>query len=344
MKQEIDFVISWVDGSDPAWIEERNKISGEAAQEKTEGDELFGKGSGDERYRDWETLQYWFRGVEQYTPWVRNIYFVTWGHVPKWLNVNHPKLRIINHRDFIPEEYLPTFNSNVIELNFHRIPGLSENFVYFNDDMVILRPVEEEYFFKKNHPVDMLAFQPVVANESDDYMPYIYLNNSMTLARHFTKRECVKAHRGQYFHPGYPLLYFGYNLLELAFPRYTGFYTQHGPSPLKKSTYETLWEKEGEVLHETCMHPFRDRRDVNQYLLREWQKLSGDFVPENIEKGFFYHNLSDDNRRLFQAMNNPKKKIFCINDSASVSEYDRVKGELVGILKKILPRKSTFEK
>ena len=172
------------------------------------------------------------------------IYFVTWGHVPKWLNGNHPKLEIVRHEDYIPGEFLPTFNSHTIELNFHRIPGLSEQFVYFNDDMFLLQQVSPGQFFRDGKPLDMLALQPVVANREDAVMPYIYLNNAMVLARYFDKRENMKQQPGAYWHPGYPLLYFGYNLLERMFPRFTGFYTVHGPSPLLKNTYEALWQRE----------------------------------------------------------------------------------------------------
>ena len=72
---EIDFVITWVDGNDPAWIAERKKYNSKSGDKS------------DTRFRDWELLKYWFRGVEKYAPWVRKIHFVTWGHYPSWLNV-----------------------------------------------------------------------------------------------------------------------------------------------------------------------------------------------------------------------------------------------------------------
>jgi len=242
---QIDFVIAWVDGGDPAWQRERDrygKMGEKTAVEETGEREKSGVAcdTRDVRYRDWDCLRFWFRSVEQNAPWVHKIYFVTWGHVPKWLNGNHPKLEIVRHEDYIPGEFLPTFNSHTIELNFHRIPGLSEQFVYFNDDMFLLRQVSPGQFFRDGKPLDMLALQPVVANREDAVMPYIYLNNAMVLARYFDKRENMKQQPGAYWHPGYPLLYFGYNLLERMFPRFTGFYTVHGPSPLLKNTYEAL--------------------------------------------------------------------------------------------------------
>ena len=117
----IDFVILWVDGNDPKWQSEKATYDSNINDDSNSAS----------RYRDWGLLPYWFRGVEKFTPWVNKIHFVTWGHVPEFLNLNNPKLNIVNHKDFIPEEYLPTFSSHAIELNIHRIPGLSEKFIYF---------------------------------------------------------------------------------------------------------------------------------------------------------------------------------------------------------------------
>lgn len=109
----------------------------------------------------------------------------------------------------------------------------------------------------------MLALQPDVANVDNQTMPYIYLNNTMLLAKYFDKRTNIKKQPGAYFHIGYPPMYFLYNMLELAFPRFTGFYTVHGPAPLMKKTYQTMWNLEPELLTEVCSHPFRHKEDVN---------------------------------------------------------------------------------
>ena len=101
--QNIDFVITWVDGNDPEWQREKKARLGHMGIPASVDDRK-------ERYRDWDNLQYWFRGVEKYAPWVRKIHFVTWGHLPKWLNTEHPKLNIVRHEDFIPEKFRPTFN------------------------------------------------------------------------------------------------------------------------------------------------------------------------------------------------------------------------------------------
>ena len=335
-KREIDFVITWVDDGDQAWQEDKKNCMRQQGMKLQVDDRK-------ERYRDWGVLQYWFRGVEKFAPWVRKIHFVTYGHFPKWLNTKNPKLNIVKHEDFIPEKYCPTFNSHVIEWNFHRIKGISDDFVYFNDDMFLIKNVKPEDFFRKGKPVDMLALQPDVTNTDDTTMPYIYLNNAMVLAKYFDKRENMKKQPGAYFHIGYPPMYFFYNMLEMMFPRFTGFYTVHGPSPMKKSTYETLWKLERELLDQVCSHSFRHKDDVNQYVLREYAKLSGDFVPENVNKFCKYYNLEKNNKDLVKTITGQKVPSVCINDSNTEIPYGSVKRELKHAFDQILPEKSSFE-
>jgi hypothetical protein len=331
-KTEIDFVITWVDGSDEKWLAEKRRYTQEVAEDGR-----------NQRYRDWGILQYWFRGVEKFAPWVRKIHFVTWGHLPKWLDTSNPKLHIVRHEDFIPAEYLPTFNSNAIEMFLHRIPGLAEHFVYFNDDMFPVRELKQEDFFIDGKPCDMLAFQPVVANPRNQVMSYLYLNNSLAVCRHFDKRTNVKMQPEKYFHIGYPPLYFFYNMLELAFPLFTGFYTVHGPFPLCRERFEEIWEKEREAVELTCSHRFRSPMDVTLYLFREWQKLSGAFVPRNVQKLCGYFDLSSRNPKLVRAVTKQKYKVVCINDADEDIDADAARQELVNAFAVILPVQSSFE-
>lgn len=329
----IDFVISWVDGNDAAWKREKSRYLANDREDAAE-----------ERFRDWENLRYWFRGVERFAPWVGTVHFITWGHLPDWLNTEHPKLHIVRHEDYIPKEYLPTFNSHTIEWNMHRIAGLSEQFVYFNDDFFLIGSVKPDDFFCGGKPCDMLAFQPVVANPKNPVMSHIYLNNTLVLSKYFQKRENVRQQPGNYFKVGYPPLYFFYNILEMAFPLYTGFYTVHGPSPFLKSTYEELWEKEGELLHSTSSHRFRDEADVSQYTAREWQKLSGNFKAKNITKHFRYFNVKSDNPKLVQTIAERKAKIICINDANEPIDFLYAKEQIIQAFEQILPEKSGFER
>ena len=115
---DIDFVVLWVDGSDPVWQAEKAKYQGKTLDDS----------NAPNRFRDWGLMPYWFRAVEKFAPWVRKIHFVTCGHVPAFLNLAHPKLHHVKHEGFLPPEVLPTFSSHAIEMNLHRIPGLAEHF------------------------------------------------------------------------------------------------------------------------------------------------------------------------------------------------------------------------
>ena len=112
---KIDVVITWVNGNDPVWQQKQAEYKG--VQKSTESADPA-------RYRDWGTLKYLLRSINQNAPWVRKIFLVTDNQKPEWF-VEQDKLVIVDHKDFIPEKYLPVFSANPIENNLHRIPGLS---------------------------------------------------------------------------------------------------------------------------------------------------------------------------------------------------------------------------
>lgn len=333
MTGEIDFVVTWVNGTDPDWRAQKAQYSGEGLVDDS-----------DERYRDWGLFQYWFRGVEKFAPWVRKIHLVTWRHLPDWLNTDHPKLRIVRHEDYIPKQFLPTFNCNVLETHLHNIPGLSEQFVYFNDDMYLTKPARQEDFFRKGKPCDMLALQPVAANPDNPVMSHLFLNNSLVFCKYFDKRENMKRQPWSYFKPSYPPKYLLYNFLEMAFAKFTGLYTVHGPAPLLKSTFEELWKKEKERLNRMSENCFRTETDLSVYLMRDWQKLSGNFYPRNIQRGFRYFELGEDNRGLLKALVRCKYRIICVNDGKIMGDTRRIREELTEAFKQIFGQRSSFER
>ena len=333
MPQEaFDFVIMWVDGSDPEWQKQKREYSPDSKDDNRP-----------QRYRDYGFLRYWFRGIEKFAPWVRKIHFVTWGHLPDWLDTTNPKLHIVNHKDYMPEKYLPTFSSRPLELNLFRIEGLSEQFVFFNDDMLVINHIKPEDFFKGGKPVDMLALQPVVANPEYPLMSQSYINISLMICRHFDKRTQMKRLKSKFFYLGYPIMYLGYNILETVFPLYTGFYTVHSPSPLLKSTCEKIWKEEGDFLDEVCKHKFRNRDGVNQYVFREWQKQTGEFVPANLHRKFVYLNVGRDLSKADKVIRNQKRKMICLNDTDDNIDFDFVNNTLCDALASILPEPCSFE-
>ena len=125
--KEIDIVVPWVDSSDPQWIQEFNRY---APQEKKKQD------ANPERYRDYGLMRFWFRGIEKFAPWARTVHFITNGQKPAWLNTKAGKLHWVQHNEYIPSELLPVFSSRPIDFYLHKIPGLSEQFVYFITDNI----------------------------------------------------------------------------------------------------------------------------------------------------------------------------------------------------------------
>lgn len=328
----IDFVVTWVDGSDREWQKEKERYSDTGNIDDNVA-----------RYREWGLFRYWFRGVEKFAPWVRKIHLVTWGHLPSWLNTENSRLHIVRHEDYIPKKFLPTFNSNVLEIYLHKIEGLSDRFIYFNDDVYLIRDIGVRDFFRWGKPCDMLAFQPIIANPSNPVMSHLYLNNSLVLCKYFNKRENVWKNPGNYFRVGYPPLYFFYNMLEMMFPQYTGFYTVHGPSPFCRKTFLEVWERERRLLEEMSFHRFRSVHDVTPYLFREWQKLSGNFYPRNIQKDFRYYEIQNNNKVLLQNIRKQRHKVICINDANVTGDFERIQRELHASFEQILPEKSGFE-
>ena len=328
---KIDFVIPWVDGNDPAWIAQRKKY-----QPDTRDDD------GESRYRDWENLQYWFRGVEKFAPWVNKVYFLTWGHVPVWLDTSNPKVQIVRHEDYIPKDYLPTFSSHPIEMNMHRIQGLSEHFVYFNDDMFLIRNAAPEDFFKNGLPRDCCIETALAQDNIDDPFAHILMNNTALINMHFNKKEVIRKNWKKWFSPAYGKMVLR-NVLMYPYQDFSGFKYTHMPSPFLKSYFEKLWQAEGDRLDKLCHNRFRTAFDVNQYVVKHWQCMEGMYEPQSPGIGRFCV-MGRDDEMLFDTMEHQSAKMICINDDARLEDFPGMKQKVIQAFDRILPEKSSFEK
>lgn len=328
MKKIVDIVIPWVDGSDEKWQKEKRQY------DNSQGDDR------EIRYRDWDLLKYWFRGVEKFAPWIRKVHFITCGHLPKWLNTNCEQLHIVNHRDYIPKEYLPTFSSHVIEMNMHRIHGLSEYFIYANDDMFFTAMTEQKDFFKKGLPVDC----PIenVQHFKKGGIDLITANNLSILNGHFQKRQCLKKNAGKWFSPRYKTGLLR-NLYMMPFANFVGFMNPHIIFPYLKSTFAQIWQEEPELMREVSSHRFRSNEDVNQWLARYWQFASGKFMPGNPGLGQFF-SIGRDDEQIRTAITRQKYKVICLSDDDGRLDYEKEKVFLQQCFEQILPEKSSFEK
>lgn len=330
---KIDFVITWVDGNDPEWQKEKALWSKDTSTSDARAI----------RYREWDTLRYWFRGIEKYAPWVNKVHFVTWGHLPEWLNTDNPKLNIVNHTDYIPEEYLPTFSSHPIELNLHRIPGLSDHFVYFNDDFYLTAPVTPKDFFVKGVPCDSLE-ETAVQLSNKNLMIYVNSNDILFTNRQFNKPEVKKRLFWKWYSlrtPGVALR----NLLRAGISRkfFMGLNLHHLPQAYRKDTFEKVWAADPEWLSETCSHKFRDYRDVSQCVFKFWQLASGDFYPYDKRKHGYFFAGGNHPEKAAKAIRTKQYKFICYNDGVDL-DYDYCKELIHSAFEEVFPKKSSFEK
>lgn len=326
---KIDFVVPWVDGSDPEWQKEFKKYSPDPAS----CDARF------ERYRDWDLMKYWFRGVEKNSPWVNKIYFITWGHVPEWLDVNHPKLVIVKHEDYIPTEYLPTFSSHPIELNMHRIEGLSEHFVYFNDDFFLIDEVEPEDFFVDGLPCDM-AVQAIIGGTNSS-MSHIKVNNITTINENFNNKEVILNNISKWFNIEYGINNLR-NLIMLPWGSFSNFYISHLPQAYTLSILNEVWDKNEWILKYTSSQKFRSFGDVNQYLFKQWNLCKGTFYPQNQYKLGSYFDLGVDTDEACKSIMNKNRKILVLNDG-DVDDFIKSKEKVSNAFDTILKERSRFE-
>jgi hypothetical protein len=210
--QGIDVVYTWVDGSDAQFLTDLGKY--QDLEINIDDPHITGK----RRFRNNDELRYSLRSLECHAPWTNRVFLVTNGQVPTWLNLEHPRLRLVKHSEIFPDPtHLPTFNSCAIESHLHRIHGLSEFFLYFNDDMFLGRPISRDDFLPDND------VQKVRVEGST--LPESLENGDRTARGHAFNRQLLRQHFGDY------------NFLSIAHVPY--LYSRSGINKIQK-----LWEEE----------------------------------------------------------------------------------------------------
>lgn len=333
LDEKIDFVVLWVDGGDRNWLEEKNKYApiGEVTPELEAA-----------RFRDWNNMKYWFRAIEKFTPWVNKIHFVTYGHLPKFLNTNNKKLNIVCHDSIIDNNYLPTFNSAAIEVNIHKIEGLADKFVYFNDDTFITSPMKKEDFFVDNLPCAEGLEEALTSIGDGAAFAHHLLNDIDVINKYFDKRKQYRKNVTKYFNFKYGVQNIR-NLSLLIWKNYTGFKNSHLPTAYLKKVWEEVWEAEEKRLLETSSHKFRSYYDLNQYVFRQWQIAKGEFFPQLVPGRVVA--VTDNNvKDIAECIKKQNYKMLCINDDQSITNFDEVKKIINEAFEEVLPEKSSFEK
>jgi hypothetical protein len=338
---DIDVVIPWVDGSDPDWLKLFSKYKNEITSPL---DNMLN------RYAGVDTLKFVLRGIELYMPWVRYIYLVTNGQKPHWLRDGNSKIQIVFHEDiFINKKVLPVFNAISIAFNVHRIKGLAEKFIYFNDDFLVMKMTEESRFFVNSKPVDFFLqtiprrgrlYEFLCRGRGD--WPKIIDNTIECVNKKFSKKN-IHNHN-IFYSKKYPLWFRVLNKLYNISSRVHALGHYHHPQPYLKSHIEFCQKLYAKEIERTVCSKFRNENNVIDYLYRYTALVREEFYPSY----FCDHSVCkiQDRKSLFKLEKMLSKMRFvCINDSINLSstENQHIAEMLENILMKYFPDKSTFE-
>jgi hypothetical protein len=303
-KEIIDIVVPYVDSSDPNWQELYKQHAPKEFREDS---------NGKQRFRKNDLFKYWFRGVEEYAPWINNIFLLvqSTSQVPAWV-LKTDKIKIITHNQFIPQEYMPIFSSQAIEMFLCKIPGLSEKFIYSNDDIYFIGPVlPEDYFTDSGVKTDFKISAGVY--EPMPLWKQAIVNSGLLVNKEETESLIYK---GNYITP------------------------MHVNRPYLKSKVEevyTLYQKE--ILE--SITKFREKQNFTVYIYDFYMRKLG----LTTNKSYKHQHFSNKTSVTFIAnhMANPQiNKVMCLNDT--IEETDKVWEN--HIKQKFLdkyPKKSPFE-
>ncbi|MFJ4337582.1 stealth conserved region 3 domain-containing protein [Streptomyces sp. NPDC088915] len=310
----IDVVYTWVDDTDPAWRERRDAVRRKLGIAVNDAD------SGDVRFRNRDELRYSLRSLQMFAPWVRTIYLVTDDQAPEWLDTEAAGIEVVSHRDIFPDQsWLPTFNSHAIESQLHRIEGLSEHFLYFNDDVFIGRSLSPSSFFLSNGVAKLFRSPtsiPPNPTSPDDEGYFAAAKNNR-------------------------------DLLEKEFGRVATHGFLHAPHPLRRSVLAEIAERFPEEIATTARNPFRANTDlsVTSSLHHHYGYLTGKSAPSAISCSYVNVGNYEHHSVLSRLLAARSHDVFCIGESADaevpVDEQDRV---MRAFLSAYFPVRSRFER
>lgn len=303
---KIDLVYLWVNGNDEQW-----------QKEKLNWQKKMGIETGDEvnpcRFIDNEELRYSLRSIERNAPWINKIFIVTNGQVPSWLDTSHPKIKIITHDQIMPKDVLPTFNSNAISTSIINIPGLSEHFLYSNDDCFISKPVKPSFFFnEKGIPIIRL----IKHHWSEEQInSRIYENNVVYSA----------------------------NLIAEKYGKYMAFTSIHNIMPFRKSNIRKCIAEFKEEFDNTMHCRFRAKNHL-MFTIVHFYSIVNNLGILKLTKGndvATVVNISTYNNMLSKVKkDNPY--LFCLNDNENVLDDNRQR--VKGFLSELFPGAQNWEK
>lgn len=310
----IDVVYTWVDGTDPAWIARKRSVL-----DALHGEEMSDDAASDLRFIAHDELRYSLRALEMYAPWVRHVYLVTDQQRPPWLREDDPWITVVDHTEIAPEgTALPTFNSQAIEANLHRIDGLSEHFLYFNDDVFLSSPVVPELFFGPNGIASMYLSKaqvadgaPVLGEPASDSAG----KNARTLVQEVSGRRVSRK-------------------------------LFHTPFPLRRSISNEIEERWPEVVRQTRLSQFRRLEDVtlSGALHMNYAYATSRAVTRSIRYRYVNIGAANAPQKLESLMTDRHElQTFCLNEASQDLSPARVDALVRSFLRRRFPDMGSFE-
>jgi len=295
----VDAIITYVNNSDTTWLRSYVRAT------HTHNPNTC-------RFRSWGTLKYLFRGIETYMPFVQNIILVVSGksQIPAWLDTSN--VRVVCHEEFIPKQFLPTFNSCTIESFFWNIPNLSDRVIYFNDDMFPTAPMSEEDFFTDDKP--HIKFKTI----------------EITSTANLYRQQCRS---------GMDMVTTALNLPEWKKSQIVRPY--HITTAITKEGLNAIKELCGELIPKS-VSAIRTSRNVNQYIYAYWYYFTDNYIPETIN--YKYFEIMDKTlTEILDTLNTTKYQMVCLNDSDRLKDYVKTRYLLQQGFEKKFPDKCKYE-
>lgn len=274
----IDYVVPMVFHDDVSWQQDFNRVG--AQYDESRVDDFV-------RWRSWGTERLLVRCVRKYMPFVRTLYVILARESQKQSWMDEEEVRIVYHKDFIPEEYLPTFNSCAIEMFLHMIPDISDRFIYGNDDMFPLSPLTEDDFFEGDVPC--LHEAELTFPASPNVFHRICRNALNFVAKEFGKAYTTTWLKGD-----------------------------HSLTPMLRDTWEYLHTLQAGVVRSTIT-PFRSSGNFIQWICPWWHYLSGNYVDKMPKQT--YVSVKDSVDEVVAAIGREDSGVVCINDNECEQDY-----------------------
>lgn len=307
----IDIVVTYCSDKDEAWRQLKDAYMKEEGVKDRQA-------TGEERYRDWDCFKYWFRGVENCCKWVNKIFLIVdrESQIPEWLDTSNPKLRIVYHKEYIPNQLLPTYNASTIELFINRINELSDNYIFCNDDFYFLNPVASNIFFVDDIPVYEDTASPLVKYrdellEGSDGTFYKMLNNNMDFQ------------------------------LKINHDKAKSYAIDHLPSAHKKGFEQRIMNAfYYDFIRSQGLSRFRYPTNMTAQVFTSLYKDTKPYIKCDLYKNSKYVTL----KSIVDFSQYENCDMVCFNDTEQLDDFEKTKNKLIAFFEHKFPNKSSFEK